>query len=135
MIDVVVDTNVYVSALLFGGAPAQVLMLSEEDAFRICISSPIVRELRGVLTDKFGWSRKELAHALDPVISVAKTVTPRTTITASTNPDDNRILECAVAGKADAIVTGDKGLLSLGSIQDIPIVTPRQFLESKMWNR
>ena len=75
-------------------------MLSEEDAFRICISSPIVRELRGVLTDKFGWSRKELALALDPVISVAKTVTPRTTITASTDPDDNRILECAVAGKA-----------------------------------
>ncbi len=133
MIKVVLDTNVYVSAFLFGGPPAHVAMLSEEGAFRICVSTPIVRELKGVLTAKFGWDRKELANTLDSLLANAEPVSPRKKMDVSQDPDDNRILECAIAAGAAAIVTGDHGLLRLRSVEGVRILTPRQFLESKMW--
>ncbi|MGH9434052.1 MAG: PIN domain-containing protein [Terriglobia bacterium] len=50
------------------------------------------------------------------------------------DPDDERVLECAVAAEADAIVSGDrKHLLRLGSFRSIPVYSPRQFLDSKVW--
>jgi len=59
-------------------------------------------------------------------------VSTRENITASRDPDDNRVLECAVAGHADLIVSGDKDLLVLGRYDSIPIITVRQFLNSQI---
>jgi predicted nucleic acid-binding protein len=51
------------------------------------------------------------------------------------DPDDDRILECALAASAEVIVTGDRDLLDLGAFRDTPIMTPRQFLDSGLWKR
>lgn len=69
--------------------------------------------------------RDELLHRISEQTIV---VAPGVEITASRDPDDNRVLEAAIAGQADAIVTGDRDLLSLGEFEGIPIISPAQLL-------
>ncbi|MFO7777515.1 MAG: putative toxin-antitoxin system toxin component, PIN family, partial [Nitriliruptoraceae bacterium] len=57
-------------------------------------------------------------------------VTPTETVTISRDPDDDRLIEAALAANADVIVTGDQDLLTLGSIGQIQVLTPREFVES-----
>lgn len=124
------DTNVLVSAFEFGGIPGQLLDLNTDDAFTLCMSPAIIAELSRVLTERFNWAADDIETNLTPIISRALLVKPTAEVTASLDPDDDRILECAVESKSDAIVTGDDHLLRLGTFESIPIVTPREFLES-----
>jgi len=131
---VVADTNVYISALNFGGAPDEVLRLARAGAFTLFISPPILQEVEGVLAKKFKWSPTQLSDARTLIESFTTSVTPQQTITRITaDPPDNRILECAVAAKAHRIVTGDHHLRDLGKYRRIVIVSPREFLQSKVW--
>ncbi len=133
MICVVVDTNVYVSAFLFGGLPERVFLFAEEGAFTICISPAIAQEIRSVLTRKFGWSKSELAELLDPFLVSLRTVIPSQQVNLAKDRADNEILACALEAEAEAIVTGDDHLLKLKAFQGIPIMTPRQFITIKPW--
>jgi putative PIN family toxin of toxin-antitoxin system len=131
---IVVDTNVIVSALVFGGLPRKVLELAAEGAYAIYFSAPIQAEVERILEEKLGWSRKEIGVRCRLVWSWGTRVLPEVSLTVITDdPDDDRILECAVAAQAQAIISGDRHLLRLDSFQSIPIQTPRQFLDGKPW--
>jgi putative PIN family toxin of toxin-antitoxin system len=130
MIRVVVDTNVIVSALVFGGVPRGVLELAEAGQCQLFYSAAIQTEVCRVLAEKFDWPQAMIDEVLQVVWGIGKVVAPRITLNAvPADPDDNRILECAVAARAQVVVSGDRHLLDLRDYRSIPIVTPRQFLE------
>jgi putative PIN family toxin of toxin-antitoxin system len=123
----VADTNVYVSALAFGGVADEVLARGRRRDVTLVTSPPILREIEGVLRTKFRWSRTRTLQAIALIRTFTEVVHPTEAITAITDDEpDNRILECAVAAQADVIVTGDKHLQAL---RGIAIVSPRAFLE------
>ena len=83
------------------------------DAFP-AVSDPIIQEVRRHLLGKFGWSEPRAAEAVESITEFAKHVTPTEAIdTVPTDPDDNRVLECAVSAGSQTIVTGDDDLLRL----------------------
>ncbi len=127
---VVLDTNVLISALVWPkGIPAQVLALARQGRLHSVISPSLLEELRRVLQEKFGFSEDALETASEIVSAHSEIVIPRHVLNViHADPDDNRVLECAVEGKADAIVTGDHHLLVLRTFQAIPIRTPREIL-------
>lgn len=133
MTSVVLDSNVFISAFVFGGNPRLVVQLAEKGAYTLVVSKAIQSETERILLDKFGWMRDRVEQACAPLWQVAATVAPRTAINAARDDDDNRILECAVDGHAAVIVTGDQDLLHLHPFRGIRIVTPADFLRRKMW--
>src|SRR5713226_4081847 len=128
---VVLDTNVYISALLFGGLPGSLLDLAFLRSFTLIISPALLDELDEKLRAKFGVSVEDAAFLRAKLENVAQVVEPQEALSViEDDPDDNRVLECAVEGGADLIVSGDRHLLKLASFQGISIVTVRQFMES-----
>ena len=130
MIRIVLDTNVIVSALVFGGVPRGVLELAEAGQCQFFYSEPIQTEVRRVLSEKFEWPQALLRESLPVLWSMGELVVPRMSVDAvPADPDDNRILECAVEAHAEVVVSGDHHLLALQKYKSIPIVSPRQFIE------
>lgn len=130
---IVADTNVLVSAAAFPrGVPARVVLLAGEGHLRLFVSPFILSEMADVLArPKIGFSPEQIQAALDAVKEVATMVQPkvRVDIIAREN-SDNRILECALAAEADALVTGNmKDIRPLGKFRNIEILTPREFLD------
>ena len=128
---VVFDTNVLVSALAFPGGRGEAALrriIEEQDA--LLISRPILDELLGVLARKFARDGEELARIAVFLSDLAETVRPRARLRVVADDPDNRILECAVAGHADAIVTGDRALLALGTFRNIRLLTLAGYLDS-----
>jgi|SRR5450755_3031204 uncharacterized protein len=127
MIRLVLDTNVIVSGLVFGGVPRRVLELAEAGQCQLFYSEPIRNEVYRVLADKFDWAPAMLQQVLPTVWDIGELVSPETAIRAVLDdPDDDRILECASAADASFI---DRHLLTLRTYKSISIVTPRQFLD------
>ena|SRR5260370_26485868 len=128
---VVLDTNVYVSALMFGGLPGSLLDLAFLRSFTLIISPALLEELDEKLRAKFGVPAEDAALVRARLEKVAEVVQPRESLSViADDPDDNGVLECAVEGEADVIVSGDRHLLKLARYQGILIVTVRQFMES-----
>jgi putative PIN family toxin of toxin-antitoxin system len=125
----VVDTNVIVSSLVFAGLPRRVFEAVESGRCEFYYSAEIESETRRVLLDKFGWNEERLDRYLPLLWGLGERVLPRRRVNAvKEDPDDNRILECAVAAEADVIVSGDGHLLRLTGYEGIAILTPRGFL-------
>ncbi|MGA8216281.1 MAG: putative toxin-antitoxin system toxin component, PIN family [Candidatus Sulfotelmatobacter sp.] len=128
---IVVDTNVIVSALVFGGLPRRVFEVAESGQCEFYYSAEIENETRRVLRDKFGWDEARLDRYLPVLWALGESVTPRDRVTAvKEDPDDNRILECAIAAGAEIIISGDSHLLRLAAYEGIAILTPREFLST-----
>ncbi len=126
---VVFDTNIYVSAFVLPGSRANSAVLKIIDGTDLLlISKPTLDELLGVLARKFSKDVDELARVAVFLSEVAQLVRPRRTLDVLDDEADNRILECAVAGKADAIVTGDKAMLALQAYRDVRILTLKDYL-------
>jgi putative PIN family toxin of toxin-antitoxin system len=129
VLSVTLDSNLYISALNFGGPPLQVLDLARAGIIRLDVSNAILDEFAGVLRDKFGWPASDIADAQQEIRSFANEVTPGEALTVVlADPDDDRILECAAAARSDYLVTGDKHLLKLGSYRGTQIVNAAEFL-------
>ncbi|CAN5552184.1 putative toxin-antitoxin system toxin component, PIN family [soil metagenome] len=126
---VTADTNILVSGLHFGGKPRQFLNLARAGRFRLAISPDIQGELRRVLRDKLGWEQARLdemdARLADFTIKVNPT--QRLQVVRD-DPDDDQVIECAVASGSSVIISGDRHLLNLGQYQDIPIMRVADFL-------
>jgi len=128
---VVLDTNVYISALMFGGLPGSLLDLAFLRAFTLIISPALLDELDEKLRAKFEMTREDAAFLRARLENLALVVKPEDLLSViAEDPDDNRVLECAVKGEAEVIVSGDRHLLKLVEYHGIAIVTVRQFLES-----
>lgn len=132
---VVVDTNVLVSRFLSPtGPPAQLFARLERHAFALLVSEPILAEYQRVLqypylSERHGMSTAAIVELVVSLRQVAILVTPTEQLDViAADPADNMFLECAVAGGAAYIVSGDAHLLRLGAYQGISILTPRAFL-------
>ena len=125
----VFDTNVLVAALVFpGGQGDAALRRVIEGKDQLVFSRVILDELLEVLGRKFARDAEELAHVAVFVSDLATVVAPKRRLRVVRDDPDNRILECALAGNAQAIVTGDKGLLALKSFEGIPLMTLASYL-------
>ena len=132
---VVVDTNVVVSRYLVPqGKPARILSHWEEGDFDLLVSEPILDECRRVLRydrlrARHGMNDAAIEQVIVGLRTFATMVVPRQAIRAvDSDPDDDKFLECAVAGGAEFVVSGDRHLLDLGSYQGIQILPPAAFL-------
>lgn len=127
----VFDTNVLVSALVFpGGRGEEALRRIIEERDQLIISKPILDELLGILARKFSRNAEELAHVAVFLSNLGLSVRPRRRLQVVKDAPDNRILECALTGRAEAIVTGDHALLSLGEYKGVRIISLRDYLEN-----
>ena len=126
---VVFDTNILVSALVFPGGRAEAALLRIiEEHDQLLLSKPILDELLGVLARKFSRDAEELARTAVLLSELALTVRPRQKLRVVKDDPDNRVLECALAGRADAIVTGDSALLELGDFRGVRVISLREYL-------
>ncbi len=127
---VVLDSNVLISAVLFGGRPGRILDLVIAGRVRCCVSLPILDEVRDVLQRrKIGFTAEQAVMVVEELHAACQLVTPTVTIRAVlADADDDRVLECAVTAAADAIVSGDSDLLNMGSYGRIRIMSPAEFL-------
>lgn len=126
---VVIDTNIFVSGILYGGNAQRVLRLFQLARIEIIISPTILAEIL-VTLKKFSLSETDLDELSELIQSKARKVNPKAHIRVSRDPKDNMLLEAAVAGHADYLVTGDKDVLTLGTYGRTLIVTPKEFLDS-----
>jgi putative PIN family toxin of toxin-antitoxin system len=128
---IVADTNILVSALLFGGPPEQVFLAGLRGEIQLLLSLPLLKEFEKVLKEKFKLSIHLVREIIQEVMDVAEIVEVSSHIRAISYPDeDNRVLECAVDGKADFIVTGDtRHILPLKEYGGIKILSPSEFLK------
>jgi putative PIN family toxin of toxin-antitoxin system len=126
---VVLDTNIFISGVRYGGKPETVLRLMTGNEYTLILSDQILEELEGVLLRKFAWTRRVAASTIANFRAMSEVVAPDFELNACVDPDDNRILEAAVAGNAAVIVSGDKHLLSMKSFRDIEILTVDAFLK------
>ena len=128
---VVLDTNVYISALLFSGVPEEIIGLARAGRIGLLVSPTIMLELGRILQDKFGFSRRETLYAVSGVRRIARIIVPKIKLDiVDKDESDNRILECAEAGGADYIITGDKKhLRPLARYKNIIIRTPSEFIK------
>jgi putative PIN family toxin of toxin-antitoxin system len=129
-VNVLVDSGFTSSALDFSGTPKDALVKAIFKS-RLLICSQIEDEVVRIMQKKFGHYPQEIRDLLtfytrDAVrVSVMGKLPP-----VCRDPKDDFVLECAILGKADLIITGDKDLLSLGHYQAIRILTPRQYLDA-----
>ena len=128
---IVLDTNVLISAILFGGKPRSVCELILEGQYKLGISQSILGEFISVLTrPKFDYPAQWIDVTVSELKAIADIVVPSGSVFAiSEDPDDNRIIECAVEYGADYIISGDKHLLKLGEYQGVRILDAASFIE------
>ena len=130
----VLDTNVWVSAMIWGGLPAEVINAAENNSIRIITSEEIIKEINQTLAypklkriyEKAGVTRQELVEA---ALRIGK-LTEVTTKVNIVHEDkaDNKFLECAFDSKADFLVTGDEHLLKIKRYKRTRIRSVKQFI-------
>lgn len=125
MLRVVFDSNVYISALLFDGPPRQILELAQKRQVVLVASDDIINETARKLREKFYWPEHKIQQFVRQTSRLAELYNPKIKLSVIEDEPDNRVLECAVAGKAHIIISGDNHLLELKSYEDIPIQKPK----------
>ena len=132
---VVVDTNTVISALFWGGVPWQVYSAALSEQYTLLTTEALINELRSVLLrPKFVPALIAIQKTVDDIIveyrEIAEPVIPvEIGANAIRDAKDRVVLACAVGGKADYIVSGDKDLLVLETYQGVPIVKAAQFVQ------
>jgi uncharacterized protein len=127
---VVLDTNVWISALQFAkrrGTPTRALEKAmSQDVIATCAEAEA--EITRVLTQKFLWDPNRARAALEAVLARAIRVQLRGTVKQCRDPNDDMFLECAARARADLLIAGDKDLLVLGSYKGTRILTPAEYV-------
>ncbi len=127
-IRVILDTNILISGIGFGGKPREILHLILDDKIDATTSPMLLAELEDVINKKFPKLAYGFALISKRIQDKFKIVNPKKSLLISRDEDDNRVLEAAFEGKCDYIITGDKDLLDLKIYKNIKIVTPDTFL-------
>jgi len=123
------DSNIYISALHFGGLPDKFLDLARTGFIHLSISDDILAEVTRVLRDKFGWSKDALSMAQERIADFTVKVAPAQKLdVVREDPADNRILECAMEGKSQYLVTRDNHLLKLKKYGGTQMIKVADFL-------
>lgn len=132
MLRVVLDTNVFISALLFEGDLSGLVSLWQKRKFLYLISRPILNEYLRVLTyPKFQLTDQEIKCLVEedllPYVEIVKEA-GRIAVPNLKDPDDRMFLEASVWGKADYLVTGDRAVAELRKFKGVEIIRPAEFL-------
>lgn len=129
---VVVDTNVVVSGVFFGGMPSRVLKAWRDGKFDLVVSPEISDEYRRVgekLAARF--AGVSLAPFLALLVMTAEIIEPpELPEQVSRDRDDDKFIACAVAGGCQIIISGDRDLLEISGYQGVKVVAPREFLDT-----
>ncbi|MEM9808629.1 MAG: putative toxin-antitoxin system toxin component, PIN family [Cyanobacteria bacterium P01_D01_bin.56] len=132
---VVIDVNIWVSALLWGGVPGQVLRLVYEQTIEGYVSTELLQELEATLRRaKFQSRLEKRQQTVAGLMAIATALCPSVPIDDIEipdlrDPDDAKIVATAIAASAEILITGDQDLLVLQNVQGIRMVTPTQFLD------
>ena len=127
---VVFDTNVMISALVYGGLPGELLTRVFRGEVTLVTSTVLLNELEEILVARFAHD-SSLARTVRAEIELLAEVVQRSDLERfARDRDDDAVLAAATAGGASTIVTGDRDLLILGEHRGIRIVTPRDFASS-----
>jgi len=126
---VVFDSNIFISALVIPGCQAEkaIFKLIDSQDFLI-LSKPVIDEILSVLARKFGRDREAVSRVAVYLAGLGEIIHPIRGIKILKDDPDNRILECAISGKADMIVAGDKQMLALKEYKGIKIITLKEYL-------
>jgi putative PIN family toxin of toxin-antitoxin system len=129
---VTLDTNIYISALNFRrGKPLQILQMAIDGDLRVAISPAILQEVLRIMEEKFHCTPEVLREAEALITGCTERIQPTENLTVvKEDPDDDRILECAVASGSGIIVSGDNDLLRLREYGGIKIVSPAEFMKT-----
>lgn len=128
---VVFDTNVFISAIVVPrGNAEKAVQKTIEGEDTLVISREIIGETLSVLSQKFHRDREAISHVALYLTDLCQVVKPAKRVRVLKDEPDNRILECALSGKADAIVTGDKEMLKLKEFKGIRIISLKEYLET-----
>jgi putative PIN family toxin of toxin-antitoxin system len=128
---VVFDTNIFISALVIPGSLAEKAILKViEGGDILVISRDIINEVLSVLSSKFSRDREALSHVAVVLSELGELVKPIKKVRIFKDEPDNRILECAIHGRADVLVTGDKEILQLREYKGIKMVSLKEYVES-----
>lgn len=135
MLTVTVDSNIYVSALGFGGLPMRLLQMAMDGDIRIASSAFIQGEVLRILRKKLRWDKDRISAAEMLIISL--TVPTKGSLfqrvdAVKDDPTDNRVLECALESGSQFVITGDKHLLRIGEYAGIGIIRVADFLQREM---
>lgn len=128
---IVLDTNVFISGIFFSGPPFQILRAWKERRIQFVLSQEIVGEYQRVaesLAEKYPIANLPEIIGLF-TISSEMVETEGYEIAECEDPDDNKFIECAMAGNCRIIVSGDKHLLKLSGFRNIDVLTPRRFFD------
>lgn len=136
MLKTVIDTNLFVSSIINkSGIPAKLLQAWRDHDFLLIVSDQMLEEMGRVLQyphikNNYNLKDDDIAKVIDTIERLAVVLDDVEEVDViSKDPDDNKVLACAIAAEADCIVSGDKHLLKLGKFEDIPIMTAKDFLK------
>lgn len=127
---VVLDSNVFISAVVFGGKPREILDLAAKGLIEVATSEGILEEIGGVFEGKkFRFPAKVTRALMKEIEELADSVEPKGRINVILDdPQDNCVLECAVESGSNAIITGDSHLLKIQNFGEIEIMSLDDFL-------
>ncbi len=128
---IVIDTNVVISAVFFGGIPRKILEAAMAHRFQVCGTPSIIAEYEEVVAEMIERKQGRLRRdVLAPFISQIRIFEPATSLCICRDPDDDKFISCAVDAEAKYIVSGDKDLLVIKDYEGIQIVTAKEFSDS-----
>lgn len=129
MLRVVFDTNIFISAI-FEGFPEEAYHAVLERRCTLVVSPAILAELARTLRKRFHTPEADIIAYVRQIGRIAEIVRPTRVISVLRDDADNRVLECAEAGRVDLIVSGDRDLLRLKQYNGVPIVRPADFVRT-----
>ena len=130
--NIVCDTNVLVSGFLFGGHAREIPRLASRGVVINFISPGILREVEDVMRrSKFGLHPEQVLEIIALFKDTFEIVSPSIRVQAiSSDPEDNQVIEAALAARAEYIISGDRHLLELAKWEDIHLISPAQFMQT-----
>jgi len=128
---VVLDTNIFISSFFWGGNPRKLMTRIIEGKDILFVSNEILHEVFSVMArPKFNVNHRQIIHFIDSIEEISCRVTLLGIIQGvCRDSDDDKILECAVLGNVDFIISGDNDLLSLKVFQGIPIMAASEYID------
>lgn len=127
---IVIDTNVVISGLFFGGKPGEIIKAIVNSKIKACATTEIIDEyseiVERMILKKHG---KINVNLLLPLVNSFEIIRRKSNIKISRDPDDDKFIECAIDGKALYIVSGDEDLLEIKKYGKIKIITVKEFCE------
>jgi putative PIN family toxin of toxin-antitoxin system len=128
---VIFDTNIIISAIIFGGNPGICFEMARAGEVQLFTSKALLLELAAKLNKKFKWTQNDIEEVIIGISKFAEIINPKEEIDLiKKDPSDNKILEVAREVKADFIISGDKRhILPLGVFEGTKILTATDFIE------